>query len=200
MQANAYLIILPRHVVLYPPLVTSNRNNSLSSDGHMIRKHICQRKQHNSICDRAWENRSYVHINWIPLFACTWKLHSCTIQKHQELDNRWPGLLSQMDAVKPRGCISRPWGALIGLHEVPSCSWRQSWPTLWIVPVLVPYWMHSTAAWVQMVALAHLRFPTRPRLPPSRPPTPYRLNPWYYRHWQNLSRKPAAFKEIAIKW
>ena len=37
------------------------------------------------------------------------------------LDNRLPGLLLQTafaDAVKPRGCISWSWGALIGLHGV----------------------------------------------------------------------------------
>ena len=98
------------------------------------------------------------------------------------------------DAVKPRGCISRLWGGLIGLHGVPSCSWRQSWPPLWIVPVLVPYWGHSIAAWVQMVALARLRLPTFPHLPPFHLPTPYRLNLWYYRQWKNLAKKPAAFK------
>ena len=43
------------------------------------------------------------------------------------------------DAVKPRGCISWSWGALIGLHGVPNCSSRQSWPPLWIVSVLVTY-------------------------------------------------------------
>ena len=46
-------------------------------------------------CDRAWENLSYVHINCILLFVCTWKLHSCTTQKYQVLEDRWPGLLSQ---------------------------------------------------------------------------------------------------------
>ena len=40
-------------------------------------------------------NRSYLYINWITFFVCTWKLHSCTTQKHQVLDDRWPGLLSQ---------------------------------------------------------------------------------------------------------
>ena len=34
------------------------------------------------------------------------------------------------DAVKPTGCISWPWRALIGLHGVPGCSSRQSWPPL----------------------------------------------------------------------
>ena len=74
------------------------------------------------------------------------------------------------DAVKPPGCISWPWRALIGLHGVPGCSSRQSWPPLWILPVCVPYWGHSTAAWVRMVALTRLRLPTFPRPPPTRPP------------------------------
>ena len=43
------------------------------------------------------------------------------------------------DAVKPPGCISWSWGALIGLHGVPNCSSRQSWPPLWILPVFVTY-------------------------------------------------------------
>ena len=30
-----------------------------------------------------------------PFFACTCKLHSCTTQKHQVLDHRWPGQLLQ---------------------------------------------------------------------------------------------------------
>ena len=49
----------------------------------------------NYNCDRVWENRSYRHNNWYPFFACTWKLHPCTTQKHQVLDHRWPGLLLQ---------------------------------------------------------------------------------------------------------
>ena len=40
------------------------------------------------------------------------------------------------DAVKPPGCISWPWRALIGLHGVPGCSSRQSWPHLSILPSL----------------------------------------------------------------
>ena len=43
------------------------------------------------------------------------------------------------DAVKLQGCISWSWGALIGLHGVPNCSSRQSWPPLWIVSVHVTY-------------------------------------------------------------
>ena len=38
-------------------------------------------------------------------------------------------------AVKPRGCISWSWSALIGLHGVPGCSSHQSWPPLCIVTV-----------------------------------------------------------------
>ena len=39
------------------------------------------------------------------------------------------------NAVKPRGCNTRSWGTLIGLHGVPNCSSRQSWPPLWIESV-----------------------------------------------------------------
>ena len=72
------------------------------------------------------------------------------------------------DAVKPWRCISWSWGALIGLHGVPNYSSRQSGPPLWIVPVHVTYWRHSTALWVWMGALPHLRLPTHP--PPTCPP------------------------------
>ena len=76
------------------------------------------------ICDRVWENRSYRHNNWYPFFACTWKLHSCTIQKHQVYT--YLIIVGQVcfyrrlftNAVKPPGCISWPWRALIGLHGV----------------------------------------------------------------------------------
>ena len=40
-----------------------------------------------------------------------------------------------IDAVKPRGCISWPLGASIGLHGLPGCSSCQSWPPLCIVTV-----------------------------------------------------------------
>ena len=43
------------------------------------------------------------------------------------------------DAVKPPGCISWPWRALIGLHGVPGSSSRQSRLPLRILPVCVPY-------------------------------------------------------------
>ena len=118
--------------------------------------------------------------------SCTHALHRNTkylIINGQVCFYRW--LFT--DAIKPPGCISWPWRALIGLHGIPGCSTRQSWPPLWILPVSVTYWRYSTALWVRMGALTRLWLPTHP-------PTPYRLNPWYYRHWKKLSKKPAAFK------
>ena len=78
---------------------------------------------------------------------------------------KWPFA----DAVESRGYISWPWGALIGLHGIPSCSWWQSCPPLWIVSVYVKYWGQSTALWVQMVALPCLRLTTHPPTPPPPP-------------------------------
>ena len=43
------------------------------------------------------------------------------------------------DAVKPRGCNSWSWGALIGLHGVPNCSSRQFGPPWWIASVHATY-------------------------------------------------------------
>ena len=67
-----------------------------------------------TICDRILENRPFRHKNWNPSFACHVQAHSCTIQKHQALDSRLPGLLLQTafftDGVKPWGCISWSWG------------------------------------------------------------------------------------------
>ena len=116
-----------------------------------------------------------VHINWIPLFVCTWKLHSCITQKYQLC--KYLTMDGQVcfhrrlftHAVKPRWCISRPWGALIGLQGVPP---YQAAPNGSLGPPcgLHQFWSHteghSTAAWVQIVALDRLRLPTRPRLPP----------------------------------
>ena len=46
------------------------------------------------------------------------------------------------NAVKPPGCISWLWRALIGLHGVPGCSSQQSLPPFWILPVC-----HILKAW-----------------------------------------------------
>ena len=94
------------------------------------------------ICDHLWENRSSPRIT---------EIHFLLVQE------RYIHVLSRntncltidgqvcfyrrlfTDAVKPRGCISWSWGTLIGLHGVPNCSSRQSWPSLWIVSVHVTY-------------------------------------------------------------
>ena len=77
------------------------------------------------ICDHLWENRQSLCIDWNLLFFCMWKLHSCTIKKHQVLDHRWPNLVLQKafsDSVEPEGWSFWPWVALIGLYGVPNCS------------------------------------------------------------------------------
>ena len=83
------------------------------------------------------------------------------------------------DAVKPQGCISWSWGALIGLHGVPNCSSWQSWPPLWIVSV--PCHLLK----VQLCSLSPnwcFTLPSAPHPPPLPTPTPshlstpYRLN------------------------
>ena len=74
-----------------------------------------------------------------------------------------------IDAVKPRRCISWPWGASIGLHGVP-CR-------LLLSPVLASF-VHCNSLChrlkVQHCSLSLngcLRLPTRPHLPPpTRPP------------------------------
>ena len=162
------------------------------------------------ICDCILENRPYGHKYWNPFFACRGKPHSCTIQRHQALETRWPGLLLQAAFFRrckttrvpfpegkgtPQGNLCGPWGALIRLHGLPNWSWRQAWPTQWVVLVWVTYWWQTSALWVWMFALPHLRLPTRPHRPPHppppptpppyHPPTPYRLNSCYYKSWKN---------------
>ena len=127
-------------------------------------------------CDHLWENRPSPRINWSPLFACTWKLHLCTIQKHQALDDRLLGVLLQMTFYQCYETTRVYFMVLRGinrLHGVPACSSCHSWPPSWIVSVCVTYWRHSTVPWVWMVALTHLQLPNRPRLPtpPSRRPS-----------------------------
>ena len=114
----------------------------------------------------------YWHKYWNPYFACWRKPHSCTIQRHQALKIRWPGLLLQAAfflRCQTTGCLFWPlWPlrALIRLHGVPNWFWRQTWPTLWVVPVWVTYWWQSTALWVWMFALPRLRLPTHPTTHP----------------------------------
>ena len=79
----------------------------------------------NVICDLILENRPCCHKYWNPFFACRRKSHSCSIQKHQALETRWPGLLFQaaffrrckttrvhfMTCVALRGINKTAWGA-----------------------------------------------------------------------------------------
>ena len=86
-----------------------------------------------------------------------------------------------INVVKPRGCISWSWGALIGLHGLPNC----------------PSWHAVMASLVDCTSSCHLLIaqhcslspnwcftpssaphpPQPPTPPPSHLPTPYRLNP-----------------------
>ena len=94
-----------------------------------------------------------------------------------------------IDAVKPRGCISWPWGASIGLHGTPGCSSRQSWPRNSLCRTLkVQHCSLSLNGCFNPPSASH------PPQPPPHPPTPYKLNPWYYRSWKKTSKKPAAFR------
>ena len=43
--------------------------------------------------------------------------HALSRDRHQALETRWPGLLFQVDAVKPRGCISWPVWPLRGINK-----------------------------------------------------------------------------------
>ena len=119
-------------------------------------------------CDHLWENRPSPRINWYPLFACTWKIHPCSIQKHQALDDRLPGLLLQTASYRCCETMRVHFMVLRGINgTVWGCSSRQSWPPLWTVSVCATSWRHSTALWVWVVALPRLQLPTRPRLLPS---------------------------------
>ena len=114
--------------------------------------------------------------------------------KHLRLDGqvcffRW--LFS--DAVKPRGCISWPVWPLRGINKT-------AWGAKLILTAGLAYPVgcaslghHSTAICVWVFALARLWLPTHPRLPPP-PPTPYKLNPWFYSRLKKLPQKPDTFK------
>ena len=131
------------------------------------------------ICDCILENQPFTHKNWntsLPVHdRHTHALSRNT--KHWTIESQvcfYTRLF--INAVKPRGCISWHWGASIGLHGVPGCSSHKSWPPLCIVTVCATDWRYSTALWVWMVALARLRLPTRPCLPPPPPAHPPPIN------------------------
>ena len=95
------------------------------------------------------------------------------------------------DTVKPPGCISWPWRAIIGLHGVPGCSSRQPWPPLWILPS-VSHTEGTTLlhAWVQMVAFGFPPSPASPH-PPAHPLWNQSV---ILQALKKPSKKPAAFK------
>ena len=129
--------------------------------------------------------------------------HSCTIQRHHTLETRWPGVFFQVafwDAVKPRECISWPVWPLRGINKT---AWGAK---LILMAHLV---CHSSCASLGHLLMAqHCHFwlnvcfspptaphpPPPPTPPPSHLPTPYRLNPRYYRRRKKLPQKPGAFK------
>ena len=121
--------------------------------------------------------------------------HSCTIQRHHALENRWPGLLLQtaflqrckttkvhfMACVAPEGIIN-----------------KTAWDAKLILMADLVY--HSSCASLDRLLMAqHCNFslnvcfsppmaphpPPLPTPPPSYPPTPYRLNLHYYRCGKN---------------
>ena len=71
-----------------------------------------------SICDRACENCAYLHNNWNPFFVCTLKVHSCTTQKHQVLDHRWPSPLSQTAFCRCSWSTRMHFSALRGINRI----------------------------------------------------------------------------------
>ena len=166
---------------------------------------------YNYICDRVWENRSYPHINWNPVFVHNWKVHSCTTQKHQVLGNRWPGLLLQTAFcrcckttkvhVMVLGCVNRTaWGTKLLLTAV--------WASLVDCTssrhlLKAQHCSLSPNGCFAPPSAPHL--PPPPTPPPSHLPTPYRINPWYYRSWKKHQKTSSiqvacwnSYKMLAI--
>ena len=148
-----------------------------------------------TICDCILENWPYWHYYWNPFFACRWKPHSCTIQRHQALETRWPGMLLQAafsEAVKPQGCLSWHLWPLRGINKT-------AWGAKLILTADLAY-MVSCAGLGHLLMLKHCPLslnvfftpPMAPHLPP--PPTPYLLNPCHYSSWNKPLQKPGAFK------
>ena len=123
------------------------------------------------ICDRVWENRSYRHNNWYPFFACTWKLHSCTTQKHQVLDHSWPGLLLQTAFYR---CCQTTRVHFIALEGINRTAWGTR---LLLTPVLASFvdcisLCHKLKAHHCSLSLSGCFSPPSASHPPPPPPTP----------------------------
>ena len=139
-----------------------------------------------------FENWPYVHKYWNPCFFCRRKSHSCTIQRHQAFETRWPGLLLQAtfsDTVKPWGCISWPVWPLRGINMA---AWGAK--LIFMVDLVSPV-SCANLGHLLMAQHCHLCLSacfSLPWLPTPPPPTPYRLNQWYYSHrshWKNLKNQ-----------
>ena len=96
------------------------------------------------------------------------------------------------DAVKPQGCISWPVWPLRGINKT-------AWGAKLILTAGLVH--HSSCASLGHLLMAqHCHFclgvcfspPTATHPPP--PPTPYGLNPRYYRRWKKPPQKPGEFK------
>ena len=120
------------------------------------------------------------------IFSCRRKPHSCTIQSHQALKTRWPGLLLQAaafsEAVKPQRCLSWPLWPLRGINKT-------AWSTKLILTLDLAYPV-SCAGLGHLMMAKHCPLSlnvcfTPPTAPHPHPPTPYRLNPFYYSSWKN---------------
>ena len=82
------------------------------------------------------------------------------------------------DAVKPRGCISWSWGALIGLHgyqTAPHGSLGLPGGLYQFMALTEGAALPFESEWVLYPTLAP-HPPPPPTLPPSHPPTTYRIN------------------------
>ena len=123
------------------------------------------------ICDRVWENRSYRHNNWYPFFTCTWKLHSCTTQKHQVLDHSWPGLLLQTAFYR---CCQTTRVHFIALEGINRTAWGTR---LLLTPVLASFvdcisLCHKLKAHYCSLSLSGCFNPPSASHPPPPPPHP----------------------------
>ena len=126
---------------------------------------------HVCICDHLWENWPSPRINWNPLFACTWKIHPCTIQKHQALDDRLPGLLLQTAFYRCCETTRVHFMVLRGIN-------RTVWGTrLLLTPVLASFvdcisLCHKLKAQHCSLGLSGCFNPPSASHPPPPPPTP----------------------------
>ena len=115
------------------------------------------------------------------MYICHTGPHSCTIQRHQALETRWPGLLLQAAFFRccqtKRAHFMAVW-PLIGISK-----------TAWGTKLILTEDLASPASCASlghllMAQLCHLclnvcfspPMAPQPTLPPSHLPTPYRLN------------------------